>query len=199
MTRPVSPAAESRNARSGTGLRYAALLRGINVGGKRMVPMAALLDIFGDASCAEVRTYIQSGNVVFAASPQCAKRVPAVVAAAILKRFKFQPLVLVRSAVELDEIASRNPFVKAGLDERSLHVAFLSEPAGKSELAALNAKRANGERFQPRGTAIFLHMPNGLGKSQLANAFNSPALARISTLRNWRTVLKLREMTKSPA
>src|SRR5438105_5723824 len=93
---------------------HVALLRGINVGGKNKLPMSDLVAMFADAGCADVRSYIQSGNVVFRASAEHAARVPALVGAAIAERFGFRVPVVLRTADELREVSAHNPFLAAG-------------------------------------------------------------------------------------
>src|SRR6187402_3458375 len=127
--------------RSGT---YIALVRGINVGGKNMLPMSALTRMFDDAGCADVRTYIQSGNVVFAAKAASAKRLADDVAQAVEKRFGFRPGVVLRTADEIANVAANNPLLGEGADERLLHVAFLAEKPDARRVAALDPARSPG-------------------------------------------------------
>jgi uncharacterized protein (DUF1697 family) len=180
---------------------YIALLRGINVGGKQMLPMAALSKMFTDADCADVRTYIQSGNVVFSASPKCAKEIPQLIAAQIKKSFGFEPPIIVRIAAELQSIIADNPFLKSRTnraDEDHLHLAFLSDGPSKANLAALDPNRSPGDSFAfrtPGNREIYLHLPNGVARTKLSNAWFDSKLNTISTMRNWRTILKLSEMT----
>ena len=180
---------------------YVALLRGINVGGKQMLPMAALSKMLADADCTDVRTYIQSGNVVFSATPACAKQIPQRIAAQIKKSFGFEPPIIMRSADELQSIIADNPFLKSRTnraDEDHLHVAFLSDAPLKSNLAALDPNRSPDDTFAfrtPGNREIYLHLPNGVARTKLSNAWFDSKLKTISTMRNWRTVLKLNEMT----
>jgi len=105
---------------------FAALLRGINVGGKNSLPMKDLAALFVKAGCGKVATYIQSGNVVFQADRVLAERLSGVVAGAILKNFGIQVPVIIRSAPAMSKIAVGNPFLKSGSDIEALHVAFLT-------------------------------------------------------------------------
>lgn len=170
---------------------YVALLRGINVGGKNKLPMAELARTFTAAGCRDVRTYIQSGNVVFAASPRLA-------APKLAASLRLKVPVVMRSSDELREIAARNPFLKQGLDPESLHVAFLAEVPTRSRVASLDPERSPGDAFVPRGREIYLHLPNGVARTKLTTAWFDSKLATTSTFRNWRTVLKLLEMTQAP-
>lgn len=177
---------------------YVALLRGINVGGKNMLPMSQVAKVFIEAGCTDVRTYIQSGNVVFAATPGCAKRVPHLVSAGIAERFGFRPALVVRTADEIGRVASGNPFLRPDADAGSLHVAFLAEAPDRQRIAALDPERSPGDSFELRGREIYLCLPNGVARTKLTNNYFDSTLATTSTLRNWRTVLKLLEMMQTP-
>jgi uncharacterized protein (DUF1697 family) len=168
------------------------LLRGINVGGKNK-----LLMLFTDADCADVVTYIQSGNVVFRASLACARRIPGVISERIATRFRLRVPVILRSADELRDAASRNPWVKSGAAPGSLHVAFLADAPDKRRLAALDPHHSPGDSFTVRGREVYLWLPGGVARTKLTNAYFDSALATTSTLRNWRTVLKLVEIVEA--
>ncbi len=175
---------------------YAALLRGINVGGKNMLPMKDLVALCEQAGCARVRTYINSGNVIFESRAAAVGKVAAAITQAIEKRFSFRSPVIVRSAAELDDIVSNNPFLKAGIDEKWLSVMFLQSLPEPARVAALDPDRSPPDKFEVRGREIFAHCPNGVGQSKLTNAWFDSKLATVSTGRNWRTVCTLRDMAK---
>lgn len=174
---------------------YIALLRGINVGGKNILPMKDLAGMFEKAGCEKVETYIQSGNVVFRANPALAGRIPLTVQKSIAKFFKLEIPVIVRSAGEMGRIARRNPFLKRGGGLEWLHVAFLSKTPTPAALASLDPRRSVPDEFHPAGSEIFLYCPKGLGRTKLTNAFFDSKLGCVSTMRNWKTVLKLLEMS----
>ncbi len=175
---------------------YIALLRGINMGGKNKLPMAALAALFADAGCTDVRTYIASGNVVFRATPSKAAKLAADIAARIEKSFGLKVPVVLRSAEELAAVVNGNPFLQAGLPDTNLHVMFLADTPGADKLALLDPNRSPGDRFEVRGREIFLHLPNGVADCKLANQWFDSRLKTVSTGRNWRTVLKLHEMAR---
>ena len=174
---------------------HVALLRGINVGGKNKLPMKELTTLFQEAGCAEVRSYIQSGNIVFRASAATAKRVPERVAAAILQRFGYQVPVVIRSAQELGAIAEGNPYAEEGADPTSLHVGFLAERPSRAAIASLDPQRSPPDAFEVLGQQIYLRCPNGIGRSKLTVGYFERQLGTTTTLRNWRTVGKLVELT----
>jgi uncharacterized protein (DUF1697 family) len=174
--------------------RHVALLRGINVGGKNKLPMKQLVALFETAGCSDVRSYIQSGNVVFTADAALARRIASHIAAAIHDRHGLTVPVVMRSAEELQAVASGNPFLGAGVDPKQLHVGFLAEEPSRSAIAALDPDRSPPDRFELRGRELYLHCPNGMARTKLTNAYFDAKLATTSTMRNWRTVLKVREM-----
>jgi uncharacterized protein (DUF1697 family) len=174
---------------------YVALMRGINVAGKNRLLMKDLVAMFDDAGCFEVQTYIQSGNVVFRATQACATRIPGVIAKAVSGSLGFRASVVIRTAHELRSIAGANPFLRAGANPEALHVMFLADLPPPAKVAALDPKRSPLDSFQVRGRDIYLHCPNGVGRTKLTNDYFDTKLATTSTVRNWRTVLKLVELT----
>lgn len=170
---------------------YVVLLRGINVGGKNRLPMATLQQLCADAGCTRVATYIQSGNVVVTAKPAVAKTFATTLAAAITNATKLVVPVVVVAADELLRIVRDNPYVAAGAPEDALHVALLAHAPTAAAIASLDAERSPPDTFVVRGRAIYLHLPQGVGKTKLTNAYFDRALATISTVRNWRTLQAL--------
>ena len=172
---------------------YVALLRGINVGGSHMLPMKDLKLLFEQNGCIGVRTYIQSGNVVFRSAISDAGRLAKQVAAAVSKGRGFEPHVLVLTRKELERAAAGNPFPEAADNPASVHLSFLAEPAKNADLKSLNALKTATERFVLKDRVLYLHTPDGLGRSKLA-ARAERLLGVPATARNWRTVTTLLEM-----
>jgi len=189
--------ANSALFRPGTTGLHLALLRGINVGGKNKLPMAELVAMFVEAGCADVRTYIQSGNVLFTVAPSRRKELADVITKRIAEHFGFRVPVILRTADELRQTVAGNPFLKSGVDTAAFHVAFLADAPPKRLVAALDIGRSPGDSFDVRGREIYLCLPNGVAKTKLTNAYFDSTLATVSTLRNWRTVLKLAEMAQA--
>jgi len=173
---------------------FVALLRGINVGGNNKLPMKDLTAMFERAGCAQVRHYIQSGNVVFAAAAPLARRIPGLVAAEIARGFGLRVPVLVRSGAEMSAVARGNPLLASGADPDTLHVMFLEKEPGAKEAASLDPARSAPDAFVLEGREIYLSCPNGVGRTKLTNTYFDSKLRTTSTGRNWRTVLKLVEM-----
>ena len=165
-----------------------ALLRGINVGGRNTLPMRDLAGMFEEAGCGNVRTFIQSGNVIFTSTAGVSKRLAGVVSSRIEERFGYQVRVILRTAQQLRDVISNNPFAHA---EDILHVMFLADRPGPANIAALDPHRSSPDRFIVSGQEIYLHLPNGMARSKLTNAWFDSALRTVSTVRNWRTVTKL--------
>jgi len=170
-----------------------ALLRGINVGGKNKLPMRDLAGMFEDAGCANVRTFIQSGNVIFTATASVSKGLAGVVASKIAAQFGHKVPVILRTVQQLREVVSNNPFPGA---EEILHVMFLADRPSPAKIAALDPNRSAPDSFIVRAQEIYLHLPNGVADSKLTNAWFDSKLGTVSTGRNWRTVTKLLEMMK---
>jgi uncharacterized protein (DUF1697 family) len=176
--------------------RYLALLRGINVGGHNKVAMADLRQIAADLGYTGVSTYIQSGNLLFAADEEDPARLAAALERSIAERLGVRPAVVVISAAELARVIAGNPFGDRA-NPRLVHAVFRNDDHSESGLAAVAtaaaAARASGSRDEAVvvGRTLFLHTPDGFGRSQLAaQLVASPAQAS-GTARNWATVTKL--------
>ncbi len=175
----------------GTEAPYLALLRGINVGGKNKLPMNDLRDLFVAAGCRDVRTYIQSGNVIFKADPSVVASLPDVMMTRIAERFGFQAPVMLRTAAQVGVVMRHNPFVARGVPAETLHVLFLADHPGEHQVDSLDPDRSPPDEFVVRGQEIYLRLPNGVAPTKLTNAYFDAKLATTSTGRNWRTVTTL--------
>jgi uncharacterized protein (DUF1697 family) len=171
---------------------YIALLRGINVG-RNTLKMERLRALCEGLGLKNVRTYVQSGNVVFEAKGSAAKW-----AAALEKKLagetRLPVSVTVRTRAEMAAIVAGNPFLKEpGLDIARLAVTFLKRPATENAIEALGALKARSERFHAIGREIYLHCPAGFGESKIYTS--DKALSQRATTRNWMTVTRLSEMS----
>ena len=178
-------------------MRYVALLRGINVGGKAKLPMKELAAIFQAAGATSVATYIQSGNVVFeAAKPEACV---ATVTTEIARVYGYPGRIVLRSADEMRRAYTANPFVGSGPmptgnQADPLHVYFLADWPDKAAAQALDTNRSPGDSFVVQGREIYLNLPQGMARTKLTNVYFDGKLKTVSTSRNWRTVAKLVEM-----
>ncbi len=170
---------------------HLALLRGINVGGKAKLPMEELAAIFMGAGAARVRTFIQSGNVIFeAVAPE---GVVAAVTLEIARVYGYPGRIVLRSAAELKAAFEANPFAKADAPAQTLHVYFLADWPDPAAVKGLDADRSPGDSFVVQGREVYLHLPNGMARTSLTNAYFDTKLKTVSTARNWNTVGKLVE------
>lgn len=171
--------------------RYIALLRGINVGGHNKVPMAALRSVCESIGCTDVATYIQSGNVVLT-SPLDAEKLRTTLASAIADQLGVAPAVLIRTPEQVAAVLDGNPFPAA--DPAHLHVLFLADAPDKKLVSSLSDVDNPPEELAVRGAEVYFHLPNGLGRAKLPELYGRRVKIP-GTMRNWRTVTTLREMS----
>ncbi|QES47577.1 hypothetical protein DEJ50_06795 [Streptomyces venezuelae] len=177
--------------------KYAALLRGINVGGAKKVPMAQLREVLEELGHTGVQTYLQSGNAVFTAPDQDPAGLARALERAIEARFGFHVACLVVDGPYLRAVADACPYPAAELEGKQLHATFLSEQPAPDRFAALDREAFLPEEFTLGDRVIYVYAPHGLGRSKLAEALSRPALVKgiDATTRNWNTVAKLVELT----
>ncbi len=170
---------------------WIALLRGINVGGRNVVPMAGLRNLFEDAGGAGVATFIQSGNVVFTHATADRAALAGRLEAAIQAGFDVSSAVVLRTFGELAEIASAEPF---GPDNSLTHVVFLERAPDAAAVRELAGLEVAPDRIEVVGSNAFLHYPNGVSGSRLTGPLLERRLGVAGTARNWRTVTRLAEL-----
>jgi len=173
--------------------RWIALFRGINVGGNNILPMAALTGHLEALKLQRIRTYIQSGNVVFDSTSRSMGNLARRISRRIEEHHGFRPQIFFLSAQELQAAVSGNPFPEAVSDPKTLHFAFLSETPVAPDIKALDDAKVSTEKYVITKRVFYLHAPDGIGRSKLAmNA--EKYLGVVTTGRNYRTVQKLLEM-----
>ncbi len=170
------------------------LFRGINVMGNNKLPMKELARLLGALKLRDARTYIQSGNAVFASAGTAAS-LAARIGGAIERQFGFRPYVVLLEERELAQAVAKNPFPEAEATPTSLHLWFLQQRPAAARPAALEAFRVPSERYAVRGKVLYLHAPEGFGTSKLA-ACAERTLGTRATARNWRTVTTLLAMAR---
>jgi len=175
---------------------YVALLRGINVGGKRKIPMAGLKSLFSSLGLEDVATYIQSGNVVFRSPTGDARDIATGIEQRIADVVGISVAVLLRTPAELAEIAGSNPFLGDRADLSKLHVVFLDGVPGADAVARLDPHRSPPDEFRLRGREIYLSLPNGAARSKLTIDYFERRLGVDATARNWNTLTKLVALTQ---
>jgi uncharacterized protein (DUF1697 family) len=174
---------------------YIMLLRGINVGGKSILRMNELKSLLEKLDLKSVKTYIQSGNVVFQTTEENASRLPGRISAEIKKSHDFEPQVLLLKIEEMEEAVESNPFPEAVSEPKTLHLSFLNATPVDPDLKTLESLKRESERFELKGKVFYLHAPDGIGRSKLA-AKVERSLGVPMTGRNWRTVSKILAMAK---
>lgn len=190
---PVTRARDCAGMTHEAGTVHVALLRGVNVGGHNKVPMAQLRQTVESIGATNVATYIQSGNVVLT-SPLSAQQLRAALERVIAEQLGVNPTVMTRTADELAAVVEQTPYPEAA--DNTVHIAFLHEPPGDATIERLHAIETGDETLAVRGREIYLHLPKGLGRSKLADEMGRQ-LKQPTTMRNWRTVNKLLEMTSA--
>lgn len=153
--------------------------------------MAELKELFTGLGFQDVATYLQSGNVVFRSPAGNAKDIAALIEEQIAKVFGTKVPVVLRTPAELRKIAKGNPFLRDEADLTKLHVVFLDgSPAAKAK-GRLDPDRSPPDRFNVRGREIYLHLPNGAGRSKLTIDYFERQLGVKGTARNWKTLTNL--------
>ena len=173
------------------------LFRGINVGGHRPLPMKSLAASLGRAGFLNVRTYVQSGNVVLESPAGTAPSIARRIRALVLSGHGFEPGLVVLSRRELATTVRENPFPAAAATPTSLHVFFLAGVPRAPDLAALKRLRRGSEAFALRGKRLYVQAPDGLGGSRLG-AGAERHVGVEATARNWRTVQALADLSAPP-
>jgi len=168
------------------------MLRGINVGGRKIVKMERLRAAFGALGFRRVRTYVQSGNIIFEATKTSNDNLSNIIGEKILSDFGFSVPLVLRTSGEMEKIVSDNPFLEErGIDRSRLHVSFLSTLPAEAGLRKLDALNALPDEFSVKGREVYLHCPNGYGRTKLSNSALEKLLLVEATTRNWKTVITL--------
>lgn len=165
---------------------YVALLRGVNVGGNNKLPMKSLAELCEAQGCDSVKTYIQSGNVIFSAGPKTAAGFAKKLKSQIHAEFRFETTVILRTFEELRAVVANNPFPK--VDTKFLHVNFLAEAPNVGDAVKLDPPCVDDEAFSLRGKEIFMYLPYGAGRSKMAAYAFDKVLRTVGSARNWNTV-----------
>lgn len=172
---------------------WIALLRGINVGGKNILPMAELRSDLESLNLGNVRTYIQSGNVVFDSTARSPSSLAGKIVRRIHQQHGFRPRLLLLKREDLMNAIESNPFPDAAADPKTLHFFFLTDAAADPDTGALDDARAPTERYELTDRVFYLHAPEGIARSRLA-ANVEKLLGVVATARNYRTVEKIASM-----
>ena len=178
-------------------IKYVAVLRGINVGGRRKIRMADLRKLFVEWGYDNVATYIQSGNVVFETMEMDSSAIARQISEGIEQHYGFDVPTIVRTASEMEAIIKGNPFFEGTANDfevadiKPLHITFLQSLPTADCIASLAAFDAGGDEYAIVGKAVFIYCNNGYGKTKLNNQLLERKLKVQATTRNWKTVLRL--------
>jgi len=180
-------------------LTYVSILRGINVSGQKKIKMADLTRLYESLGLESVATYIQSGNIIFSSENNNFSNLKSRIEVAIEEHYGFHVPVDIRTHQELLEIIQNCPFKEAECfgNYTKVLVTFLqSMPSEVDQLELLSLVKPP-EKLSIQGNSVYLFCPNGYGKSKLSNTFLERKLGVSATTRNWKTVLKLFELSQS--
>jgi uncharacterized protein (DUF1697 family) len=164
----------------------------VNVGGQNLVPMKSLPPLFESIGCTHVATLLQSGNVVFSSTART-PRLAAAIETALADAFRWPVLAVVRSHGELASCVEANPYPQAG--GKQLHVVFLGQALSADARTRLERAAEPPDELTVAGTELYLHCPDGVGRSKLALAAGKVKGDPRATARNWNTVTRLVELT----
>ena len=174
-------------------MKYAAFLRGINVGGRTSIKMERLREVFAALGFENVKTYIQSGNVVFETAETDDRKLAARIEAALEKEF-FKTPVMVRSLDEIKAAVENNPFAGEEFEDKLFHLVFLAEKLSDEKTEMLLANNRESEKFAVRNREVYCLLRAGVADSLLGKKFIDNKLKTPATARNWRTINKILEM-----
>lgn len=178
---------------------YIGLLRGVNVGGNKKLPMADLRALMEALGLKHPRTLLQSGNIVFE-SPHKPAALEALLAEQTEKRLGLTTRYLLRTAQEWDAIVAGNPFVEEAAREPARFIMFLlADKRSAAALKALERVIPGDERMHGAGTHIYATFPSGIADTKFTTNFIDAKLGTTCTGRNWNTVLKLAALAKGTA
>ncbi|MCA6364303.1 MAG: DUF1697 domain-containing protein [Bacteroidetes bacterium] len=177
---------------------YIALLRGINVSGKRLIKMDALKTLCTSLGFEHVQTYIQSGNIVFQTTQKKTAVLQDTLRIALETAFGFEVPVCIKTSTELTQIITQNPFTSnPSFNPEHLHITFLHSPTDHTLLSKIDREKFLPDEFTLIGEAIYLHCPKGYGHTKLTNTFFENKLKQPCTTRNLKTCLTLQQMAAS--
>ena len=173
---------------------YIALLRGINVGGKNILSMKDLISIFATLNYENIKTYIQSGNVVFQSRKKVDQKAAVEISTLVKEKRGFEPKVLILKADELKIAIANNPFPTA--DGKALHFYFLESQTNQPNMERLMSLKSESEEFELIHKVFYLYAPLGIGRSKLASEIEK-ALGIPVSARNWNTVNKILSLVEN--
>jgi len=175
---------------------WIALFRGINMVGRHKLPMKELVALLEGLGARDVKTYRQSGNVVFLHRGKNAARLAGRISAAVGKAYEFKPLVMLLETEKLARIIEDNPFPEAESEPGALAVGFLTAAPEQLDWEALEEVRRKSERFALHGDVFYFYAPEGFHLSKLGPRLKRSFRGVNGTSRTWSSVVKVMAMAK---
>ncbi len=179
--------------------KYVSMLRGINVGGHQKIRMEELRALYEDLNFQRVKSYIQSGNVIFTANQSNIAELTSRITEKIKHTFNFPVTVIIRTEKELEDIIQNNTFLKQEkVDISRLYLTFLSDTPAVYALSGIGSIEGSYDQWviAGNGKEIYLYCPHGYGRTKLTNNFFEKKLGIFATTRNWKTVNKLYDLVR---
>ena len=177
--------------------KYLSMLRGINVSGQRSIKIDELIKLYESLNYNNVRTYIQSGNVIFYSPKDNSENITKKIEGKIKKEFSFDVSVIIRTKYDLNYIINANHFLKRkNIEQSKLHLTFLLNMQEELISREIIEKKSGEDEFYIKGKEIYLYCPNGYGKTKYTNGFFEKHLNTIATTRNWNTVNNIFKMMR---
>lgn len=177
---------------------FIALLRGINVSGQKLIKMSELKELFEAQGFQNVRTYIQSGNVIFHSNEKSTDKLENIISTSIRKKLGFDVDSIVIDPDTIKYVLNNNPFIKKKKEIVKLYVTFLSQQPSAENIKKLSSIDYSPEEYIVDGKLVYLHVPNGYGRAKLNNNLFEHKLKVDATTRNWKTINKLWELSNKP-
>ncbi len=177
-------------------MKYIALLRGINIGRSKRIKMADLVKTLDSLGFKNIKTYLQSGNVIFEYDSSDISEIEGSIERKISETFSFSVDVIIRTKDELESTVKDNPFISEhDIELDKLHVTFLSDIPDQKAILNMDINKAENEKFEIIGREVYLYCPNGYAKTKLKNDMFEKKLNTTATTRNWKTTNKLLELS----
>lgn len=171
---------------------YIALLRGVNVSGRKKIKMADLISHLAELNLQSVKTYIQSGNILFKSEESNQSILEQQIKDKIEEKYGFDVPVMVKLATDFQRVIENNPFAKdEANDIKCMHITFLGDLPTQEKTEHLACYNYPSEEYVLENKDIYLYAPNGYGRAKMTNNFFEKKLKVHATTRNWKTVNKL--------
>jgi uncharacterized protein (DUF1697 family) len=172
--------------------KYISILRGINVGGNRVIKMDVLKMMYQNLNFTNIKTYIQSGNVIFESKNTDCETLASTISQKIKQTFGYDVPVIVKTKDEMNIVLANNPFINSQ-EAQFLHLTFLSAQPTQDNINKIKGDFGN-DAFVFAQKSVYLYCPNGYSNTKLTNGFLESKLNVMATTRNWKTVATLTEM-----